>query len=206
MLNNQNFINNNNNSLNNNLNNQSNKIKGNNSNYYSELASPKKSHLNMNVNESNELNSNFSDIINFEDINNVIKQNKTNEVYINNPYGSLNHLKKRSNSKLEIRELDFNENNFKNLNNFSHKNSTIKDRNSIITSGKKLSDLTAYSQNDGADCNKENFNLNKNNENQRINSNSLDKNNFDIFERLNGLKIRARQVLTAYAENFIVRK
>lgn len=171
----------------------------NDSNYNSERPS-KKTNKNFNSNESNEFTSNFSDIVNFDDINQIIKKPQTNENYISNPYNrNINEFRKRRTSKLEIGDLEVNvEKNFHNLNNFSHKNSTKLIGNSTITSGKNLSNITSYSQNE-----KENTSKVCSNENTVKHSCKADKiDNCDIFEKLNLLKQRTKYVLTKYAENF----
>ncbi len=199
----------------------------NNSNLNSEKVS-KKNTKNYISNESNDILSNFSDIVNFEDINNVIKKTTGNEIYLNNPYIDINNidLKKKNSSKLEIKDLDVNENNFKDLNTFSHKHSTLIKKNSIITNGKNVTNITANSLYEKENIHKENFNLGVSNvDTIRRNSGNIIENNFDnkhkthcfnindyiinnndIFERLNILKLRAKQVFNIYSENFSIRK
>lgn len=210
--------NNNSNSLTNNFNNYLNINRPNNdSNYNSERPS-KKTNKNFNSNESNEFTANFSDIVNFEDINQIIKKPQTKENFISNAYVSnsvniyyenknANEISKKSSSKLEIGDLDVNENHFRNLNNFSQKHSAQQMRNSTITSGKNLSNVTSYSQNE-----KENNKNYENNSKICNNENTLIKplftkeagvsNKDDIFEKLNLLKQRTKYVLGKYAESF----
>lgn len=209
--------NNNSNSLTQNYNNYAvNNNRANDSHYNSERPS-KKTNKNFNSNESNEFTSNFSDIVNFEDLNQIIKKPQRKEDLNSNLLHSsnknANELRKKSSSRLEIGDLDvLNENNFRNLNNFSQKHSTQQMRNSTITSGKNLSNVTSYSQNEK----EKNFNVNNNSKNCNEDHLTKDKTtlqvrdgedgNQEIFERLNLLKQRTKFVLAKYAENFVKRK
>jgi len=200
--NNKNFSNNNNsNSLTYNYNNYINNNQINDSNYNSERP-PKKTNKNFVANESNELTSNFSDIVNFEDLNQIIKKPQANENYISNPYKSgisktANEHRKKSSSRLEIGDLDVNETKFRNLNNFSHKHSKQQIRNSTLISGKNISNISTYSQNEKENNNNYSTALKQNFDNDAANAD-----NRDIFDRLNLLKQRTKFVLAKYSESF----
>jgi len=216
--------NNNSNSLSQNYHNYIyNNNRANDSNYNSERHS-KKTNKNFNSNESNEFTSNFSDIVNFEDLNQIVKKPYKKENFDSNMQNSknanANQIRKKSSSRLEIEDLDvFNENNFRNLNNFSQKHSLQQMRNSTITSGKNLSNVTSHSLNEKEKKGYYNNNYNHNNDNSKNCSEDNyvkckiayepkdgENANSEIFERLNMLKQRTKLVLAKYAENFVKRK
>lgn len=159
--------------------------------FNSEKPYPKNHNHFENSNESNEITSNFSDFINLDKHINLNRNNRTIENYLNNE-----KLKNKRCSQLEIRDVDYDENDFKNQNKIKENNKQT------MMKGKSLSCLTG---NQHTEIKSKLFEKSKTifNEECIIKSSShLDSNDdSNIFEKLSELKLRTKYVLSLYAEN-----
>lgn len=176
---------------NSNKDNESNSL--NNKNYYIQINSEKpliKKHFNFeNSNESNEITSNFSDFINLDRVN-FNKNSRTIENYINNE-----RMKNKRSSQLEIKDVEYNEDDFK--------RSSLKDNEKqAFNKGKSISSLFAKIQNEKI---YRNFHKSNSLHNdffiKRSPFNFNADNDTNIFDKLSELKSRTKYVLNLYAEN-----